>query len=126
MKRMQPALMREYAAQQLFYLPGGPLWFSNRLIDAQNAISHEVLEDGQACADFRCVLLNNLFQKSETFIHHYKKLSQNRLCGSVKPKNVVERPLEQLRKISSEWMALLVCNQRFCETLLSSVRFWIV
>ena len=115
MKRMQPALMREYAAQQLLYLPDGSLWFSNRLIDPQNAIFHEVLEDGKACADFCCVVLNNLFQKSKVFIHHDKKLSQNRLRSSVKPTNVVERPLQELQKFSSKWMALFVgIVHQFC------------
>ena len=57
-------LLRKYLLEQLIFVPGGNVSFSNRLIAAHSAITNLVLNDRSTTNDMPCVLMNKLTQST--------------------------------------------------------------
>ena len=106
-------LLRRYLFEQLIYLPGGSLSFSNRLVAARDAIHSVVIENSIGKADYPCVLMSHLTNHTEHQIYSHVNACFGRLYDTLKPSNVTNRPNQMLQNHSAVWMPNLVCLNQF-------------
>ena len=113
------SLLRRYLFEQLLYLPGGTVSFSNRLVAARDAINALVFENSIGVADYPCVLMEHLTTHSEQQIKKHVASCFARLYETLKPSNVLNRPITMLENYSTVWMPNVVClnqlNRSFAE-----------
>ena len=86
-------LLRKYVLEQLIFVPGGNVSFSNRLIAAHSAVTNLVLNDRSTTNDMPCVLMNKLTQSVEKKVETFFIDSQQRLFNCINPSNVTNKPL---------------------------------
>ena len=86
------ALLKKYILEQMKFLPGGSVSFSNRIIAAYESIHSLVMEDRADCLNFPCVLMSSLTEKTETSIKTFITETQIRLFNALKPPNVTNLP----------------------------------
>ena len=85
-------LLKKYVLEQMKFLPGGSLSFSNRIVSAYESIHSLVMEDRADCLNFPCVLMSTLSDKTETSIRDYIRDTQSRLLQALNPPNVTNLP----------------------------------
>ena len=86
------ALLKKYVLEQMKFLPGGSVSFSNRLLAAYQSIHSLVMEDRADYLQFPCVLMSSLTEKTETSISNFITDTQIRLFQALKPPNVTNLP----------------------------------
>ena len=98
------ALLKKYVLEQMKFLPGGSVSFSNRIIAAYDSIHSLVMEDRADCLNFPCVLMNSLTEKTETCIRTFIEETQIRLFHALKPPNVKNLPTTPNSYCNTLWI----------------------
>ena len=85
-------LLKRYVREQLIFLPGGNISFSNRLVAAYDAIVTMIVDDNFCSASFPCILMQNLTQKTEEMIYSKLEDTKKQIFEQLKPANVMNVP----------------------------------
>ena len=99
-------LLRRYIKEQLFFLPGGNVSFSNKVVAAHDAIKSLVLDNTVEPLKFPAVLMNTLTETLETNIQSTLKRSQEKLFDAIRPKNVSNLPLNKTHPFHKVWFPI--------------------
>ena len=96
-------LLKRYIREQLFFLPGGNVSFSNKVVAANDAIKSLVLDNSVEPVKFPAVLMSHLTETVERNIQSTLKLSQEKLFNAIRPKNVNNLPFNKSYPFHKVW-----------------------
>jgi len=100
-------LLKRYVSEQLVFLPGGNVSFSNRLVAAYEAIVPLIVNDDISPSIFPCVLMENLTQKTELMIFTKLTETQKKILKQLKPPNVINLPVDMNHNRAVCWFPQL-------------------
>ena len=96
-------LLKRYIREQLFFLPGGNVSFSNKIVAPHDAINSLVLDNSVEPLKFPAVLMQTLTETLESNIQSTFQQSQEKPFDSIRPKNVSNLPLNKTYPFNKVW-----------------------